>query len=283
MLSEKLRHIPSNEKLLSEIQKYDLGDAFSQRVLELVKRANSVVNLKNYGGWVTRLLLYERQRQDVWYETIIDRTGAPFTRQRYQKLTPASLERVIRPAKYLAWSEVLDEVKGREVLFEHGSYRSIPTPAHIQYLRDGFAYGSASAINVVAFEPRENISVYKEPELIVFPSDLRAEFLRHIPTVDIVVETPKFDRESPYGFWQDMYYDLDISADKTTIVSSSDSWVQRLNTAPGGVEVQLENTWSRYKFNTEHESIFLNTSIWDQMSGGSEQFVDLATRYLLQA
>jgi hypothetical protein len=278
---EAPRFLPPKEKLLPEIQELDLQDKFGQQIMTLVAETFKLEEQGLIQGWPTRLLLYELERRRTWFTTIRDEVQPPFAGPRLRKLIPDFYRRLMTPGKYLPWDEMMDHIQGKSVRLEHGGYRAIPTPIQIKHLRESFLDALGAEVNVVAFEPVENTAIYKKPDLIVFPDVLRAEFLRHIPTVDIVTRVPQFGDQSPRDFWREKYAVLSRQAKKLEIISSFETWPDRVTLARSLRDVISQDTWRPDSVLGDRDYFYWNTGKWDEISAGEEELIALAKEHLL--
>lgn len=287
MTIEYQQNLPSDEKILNEIKKYDLGDKFGSKVIELDKQAATLEEKGEISGWRKRLLLYELNRRWQWFKQIDSRTGKGASyidgALAITELTPAFFDRLRRPAKVASWEQTIGFVRRKSVRMAKGSFRSVPTPAQIDFLNGFYRSRQLADYNILFYEPKENIESYKPQGLIVFPDKLRQEMLRHILVVDLVAQVPSFGSHDIHLFWHAKGQQLRESA--STIEQLDD------NLSPDAqmrhedsTDISLSGSTAlppKYSLHGWRDYEVWNTGDWDKISKGHEKFIELANQFLV--
>ncbi len=284
---EIAREVPDWVYIDSFLSTFSLADEHSKKVVGLM---HELRNLETESVWAKRLALYEIARGNAWIRSFTSLSGRGIDGLIYPRLVHSEILRLISPGNVVSWEELGATVKGKDVIFEHGSYASVPTMAHVSYVNYATVGRVGANMNVLSLDSAQAIRDRKGLNKIVLVDDLRTELWRHIPGVDVVTVTSDFDGNSARSFWMEKTYPklAQAATHLTLMCSYGDEVAREKKDYTISVKNSVKNIDARvvYKDNWSPEFGLplypqWTTTQWDEVSGRHEEFEKLARQYLV--
>ncbi len=285
MVTNELR-FPRPEFLLENIRIYSESqpkDLYGDAVLALSNALKPYERRGTMQGFRTWLLASEYSRQSVLWDSASDLTGAPQSEIRVRRALGWLSDWPHKPGRVMSWRKMLQEIIGKTVTLANGSFRKIPTPAQIEFVRKGILDGDRAERNILVYEPQQNIACYKPDKTSVFPDELRGTMWAHIPLIDIVVRNRRFRSKSPFSEWENNHTQIRKKAKHYEPIQEflgdyPIAW-QRERAAGISGSGRIGFVWEENPNNPVY--LGYSTSKWESVCRGEEKFVDMATRFLV--
>lgn len=274
--------VPDWTYLDASLVTFAIGDPFGNNVGDLIKELRGS---NNESIWAKRLALYEIARRRAWINSFLALPEEARSGLVSPYFTIHEMQRISKPGKVVSWVDLDEIIKDREINFEHGSYRSVPTMAHVGYVNYGTNPLGAN-INVLSIEAASVIKGRKGPETIVLDDDLRTTLWRHVPGVDAVFVMREYDPNNAQSFWVDeVYPHLAQVASRMTLMCSYAEQIAQETTDYArkaknmDVRLVLREHWHRDFGNPLYPE--WSTTQWDQVSEEHEKFETMARQHLV--
>ena len=214
------------------------------------------------------------------WDSILDLTGKPQNEIRIRHALSWLSDWPKKSAQVLSWQKMLHIITNKTVALAYGSFRKIPTPAQIKFVRKGILDGDRAEKNVLVYEPQGNIACYKPDRATTFPNDLRSTMWKYIPLVDIVVRNPRFNHKDPFRSWQRNHEQIGKQAKTYEPIREflgNLSWQRER--AENIRDSKIGFVWDENPRNPAYMGY--STSIWESACTGEQKFIDIATRFLV--
>lgn len=281
---DKVNEVPDWVLIDASLESFSMADQFGHAVENLVKELKS----RNVNSvWTKRLALYEVARRKAFLRSFTSMADIGLNGLLLERFTLAAINRLTSPGKVVHWEGLDDEIRGKRVVLEHGSYANVPTMAHVGYVNYGTVGQLGADINIISLDSTRSIKGIKGRDKIVLADDLRTTFWKHIPGVDIVTITPDFDVSNPRKFWTEMAYPKFTKvADRLLLMCSFGDQIAQekmMYARLGGkldVRVVYRDNWNR-EFGSPLFPQWTTTQ-WDQLSEDHQEFEQLARQYLVE-
>lgn len=286
MTTNELR-FPRPDWLLEQIRicaESQPKDPYGDATLELAKALVPFEKRGKIKGFRNWLLASEYSRQRVLWDSINDLTGQPQNEIRVRRALRWLSDWPHKSAQVRSWPNMLKDVKGKTVVLANGSFRKIPTPAQIEFMRKGILDGDRADKNILVYEPLYNISCYKPKKASAFPDMLRSTMWAHVPLIDIVVRNRQFKKRDPYLQWRENHTQMRSTTKHYEPIHEflandvSLAW-QRERAAGSSGSVRTGFVWETNPMNPAY--LGYGTSTWENTCEGEPKFIDMASRFLV--
>ncbi|MFZ2200036.1 MAG: hypothetical protein WAV40_04580 [Microgenomates group bacterium] len=276
--------VPDWAYIDASLETFSIGDEFGNSVVNLMRELRSK---ESESVWAKRLALYEVARRTAWLRSFLSLSDEARGGLMFARFTIHEIRRLSEQARVVTWGEVDEVVRGKDVILEHGSYRSIPTMAHVSYVNYGTVGQIGANMNILSMDAASVIRGRKGENTIVLADDLRTEFWKHVPGVDVVVVTKEFDPKNAKSFWtEETYPRLSKAAKSLTLMCSYGDQVanekNRYARLSKKIDVRMvyRENWARDFGDPLYPQ--WTTTQWDEVSGRHEEFEKLARQYLVR-
>ncbi len=283
MSQSETRQFPSPSFLLDQIEicsKSQPKDVYGNAVLELSEALKPYENRGTIKGYRTWLLASEYSRQRVLWDSILDLMGKPHSEIRVRSALLWLSNWPHTSARAMSWKKMLRVINDKTVALAYGSFRKIPTPAQIEFVRKGIIDGDRAEKNILVYEPLFNIACYKPSNATTFPNELRSTMWKHFPLIDIVVRNNQFRHKDPFREWQNNHAQIKSRAKQYEPIREflgELTWERER--AENTNQSKMGFVWEN---NPRHPAYMgYSTSIWESACKGEQKFIDIATRYLV--
>lgn len=278
MIKSETLQLPRANFLLDQIavcRETQPKDSYSDAVLELSKALIPYERRGTITGFRTWLLASEYSRQRILWDSILDLTGKPQNEIRIRRALSWLGDWPKKTAQVMSWRKMLHIIYDKTVTLTYGSFRKIPTPAQIEFVRKGVLDGNRAEINIFAYEPSNNIACYKPDNARTFPNELRESMWKHIPLLNIVVRNPRFNHNDPFRSWQRNHEQIRKHAKTYEPIREflgDLSW--KRERAENATNSKMGFVWENNPLNPKYMGC--STRIWESECTGEQKFIDMA-------
>ncbi len=277
---------PNPEILVENIQICSESQPHPEHANAVLELAKALVPYERQGtvkGFRTWLLAAEEARQTLLWNSVPHLVGAPQTEFRIRHGLQWLSNWPRTPARVISWNGMLKEVRGKTVALANGAFRKLPTPAQIEFIRDGIISGERMEKNILVLEPSYNISTYKT-STDVFPKPLRNELWKHITLLDLVVHNTRFTTNDVFTEWKKRHSQIRAHAKKYEPIreyfdTQPDAWQRGIARGDSNLRGRVGFVAKSNYLKPEWENY--STGQWESVCVGEQKFVDIATRFLV--